>query len=395
MTLKYIDGFDYLPLETINYTSNPDLTETMEKLDAAQYYIRPAPVSIYPWGVRPGRFNLTGLQQERSLYTTRRIGEDTSSFNRIAKPCGDGVSEAFLGMACWVGNNNELGGADGGMNPIIGFMDCIRDRAQCSVTLCANGVIRAYTGGGEVNGNSTGGRIEIGTSKSSVFELEKWFYLELHVVVGDGSGLFEVKVNTETVLSLPSCNTDFTESGIVDGFVFGNALRVGGGGSIEWGIDDAYFCDASGSVNNTWLGNVRVKTQFPIGPGASTDFTIGGTSPAATNWQSVLNQEIDDTKFVYSLTPGDQDFYEMDPVLNTPFVHGIQVRSAARMDDATQRVLQNTIRTPLGTDQSGQLHYINQEYTYYTDVIELNPDTGVQFTGTEVNATESGPKVES
>jgi hypothetical protein len=50
-----------------------------------------------------------------------------------------------------------------------------------------------------------------------------------------------------------------------------------------------YFNDAAGSMNNTFLGNVRVKSQFTASAGDSTQFTIGGSAPAATNWQSVLN----------------------------------------------------------------------------------------------------------
>jgi hypothetical protein len=161
-------------------------------------------------------------------------------------------------------------------------------------------------------------------------------------------------------------------------------------------FDDMFFYDTTGTAQNTWGGNLRVKTQFMIANGATDNFTIGGTSPQPTQWQSVLNQLLDDTSFVYSPTAGDIDLFTPDPTLNAPLVRCVQVRAAMRQDDATQRVgraLDPDWRHELSRHdrllyQSGQLHLLQ-------GALALSPATGVSFTGSEVNGLQAGVKVQA
>jgi hypothetical protein len=132
-----------------------------------------------------------------------------------------------------------------------------------------------------------------------------------------------------------------------------------------------------------------------IADGATDNFSIGGSSPAATHWQSVLNQNLDDTKYEYSSNVGDIDLFTPDPNLNSPLVHALQVRTALRQDDATQRVARHLLRIS-GLNYVGTVdHYTNQTYTFYRTRWELNPNTGVSFTGAEVNGLQPGVKVQA
>lgn len=229
----------------------------------------------------------------------------------------------------------------------------------------------------------------------------RWFWLEVKVTPGYTTyGNLELRVNTVPVLSLPNITISTgtlslpaTQPGLD---FFGQYLSRIAGGTVPaeinpWAIDDFYFLDDEGGLNDDYLGNVRAKYMPPVS-NYSVQWTIGGSAPAATNWQSALNTALDDTKYVYASTVGYQDLYGIDPNLNTPYVYGIELSGAYRMDDATQRVVNNSLLSG-STPAVGVDHYINQSYTFYSDIYELDPATGVAFTGAGANALKVGPKV--
>lgn len=227
-----------------------------------------------------------------------------------------------------------------------------------------------------------------------------WFYMEVKVTPGYTDGALEIRVNTVPVLSLVNIRTSDgspvlpeTLPGITHLFWENNPIQ---GESLtirtDYRSDDLYFLTADGAQNNDYLGNVRVRYMPVIGNSTPLNWSIGGTSPAPTNWQSVLNTNISDSQFVFSNNPGDEDFYQIDPILNTPTVFGIELGGAYRQDDATQRFVANQIKSGATISEGSHLA-TNQSYTFSYDIYELNPDTGVGWTGAEVNAVEIGPKV--
>lgn len=230
-----------------------------------------------------------------------------------------------------------------------------------------------------------------------VFVPGNWFYLEIKVTPSLTTGAFELKVNTVPVLSLVSTRTS-------DGTAILPATAPGishlgirnpssnNNQEFNWLLDDIYFLTVEGSVNNDYLGNVRVRFLPVVGNSTPLDWLIGGTAPAPTNWQSVVNLNLDDTTYVTSDTTGDEDFYDLDPILNTPTVYGVEVGGAYKQDDATQRFVANQIRSGAVTE-TGSTLATNQSYTFSYDIYELNPETGLGWSGAEVNALKVGPKV--
>jgi len=267
------------------------------------------------------------------------------------------------------------------------LFDAVTGAPQLSFYFTEYGVIRIY------RGYPWTGTL-IGTTSAGAYRDNEWFYFEVQSVTHATAGTVKLRINTKVVFDGIDLNTKNTANSFVDSYGFG-CFRNGGGNSAFIKFDDFYFCDGQGSINNDFLGNVRVKQQLAIANGPNIDFAIGGTAPAATNWQSVLNAALDDTKYVYSGTPGDYDLYDLDPNLNTPLVLGVQVRAGLRQDDATQRIARLMLNTG-GTDYVGSVdHYLNQSYTHYRDLWELNPNTGLAWTGTEVNGMYAGVKVQS
>ena len=355
MTLLIVDGYDYFPSSGISTVG-----AAMGWYDAAR--VNASSTTAFGYG-KSLAWSATGnsnvrYRQARDRYTSDNV--------------------YVIGHRAYMPTNA------GGL--YIGVYDSFStSQLQWYLDFTSDGSIWLYTGGGTLQAKT----------KSGVFIPQKWFYLEIKFQPGTSS-FFELRVNTVPVLSMTTAvlsRGSLIAPATLPGFdVFYEYVQniSSNSASVLW--DDFYFLDDQGSVNNDYLGNVRVKYQAIIGED-STEWSIGGSSPAATNWQSVLNTALDDTQYVYDSVVGHQDWYNPDPNLNTPFVYGFELTGAYRMDDATQRVVRTNYKTSLGSVGNGGDKYINQSYTFYPDIHEINPDTGVQFTGAEVNSLLIGPEV--
>lgn len=90
---------------------------------------------------------------------------------------------------------------------------------------------------------------------------------------------------------------------------YGNQVRVYG---VSTAIDDVFIFDGSGGVNDSFPGDRAVIYDIVNGNGPTNDFTIGGSAPAATNWQSVNGAApYHATKFVIAGALNDIDTYSI------------------------------------------------------------------------------------
>jgi hypothetical protein len=298
--------------------------------------------------------------------------------NRI--PVRGSLNEGFTGIATYVG-----AGTSYAVRPFFSFYDGLSDSPQCSVTFAPNGIIQV------TNGGPTG--TPLVSSDTGSYQTDQWFYTEAHPVIG-ATGAMEVRVNTKPVISLPSANTQ-----AIGARATFDMINVGweSSGTIQFadsGWDDMYLCDTAGSRNNGFLGNCRVKTQFVTGNSTPQDFAIGGTSPPAAAWQALLNTNLTDLEYIHDGTVGHESLFTIESIVNAPMVFGIGVSGAYRQDDATQRTVRNLIKSGATLTEGGD-QLINQTFTFYRDIFEINAATGVGFTGAELNALGIGPKVQA
>lgn len=254
-----------------------------------------------------------------------------------------------------------------------------------------NGVIRLYR---RTGANSL---TLVATTPSKSWHDDQWNYIEFKVKISATSGIFEVRVNTVTKLSYVG-NTKSYETELLAATPGWDGVFYDHGGYYPFNdkgarIDDRYVLDDTGSNNTDYLGNVRVNTQFTVAPGDLTQFSRFG--PATSNWDAVNDPDLTDTQYVYDGVAGDKDLYTMDPNVAALNIFGVQVRGAYRQDDSTQMVARNIIKTG-GTIYEGTVdHYLSANYTYYKDIWELNPNTGVGWIAADLNAIQAGTKVQS
>lgn len=296
-------------------------------------------------------------------------------------PIGAAISTGFMGVAMFVYPDMDTNNG-----ALLGFFDGVSNGPQLTLLFAANGVIKVYRG-------DTSGAF-LGSSIAGAYQNKEWFHIEAKPVIATSGGTIEIRVNTVPVVQITGANTQNTANAYFDSIFVGGHIPVNFT-QVHCTFDDLFVNDTTGTSNNNWSGNLRVKTQFMIANGATDNMTIGGTSPAATNWQSVLNQSLDDTKYVYSATVGNLDLYTPDPNLNAPFVRAVQVRAALRQDDATQRSAKMLLRIGATVYANAAEHFTNQTFTFYKARWDLSPATSVSFTGAEVNGLQAGLKVQS
>lgn len=297
-------------------------------------------------------------------------------------PVGATPATGFIGGGMFI--YPDMDAANGA---VIGFYDGVNDTPQVSILFAANGVVKAYRGS-----VATGTFLQ--NSATGSFQEDEWFHVEAKVLVASTGGTVEVRINTVPVLQITGANTQNTGNAYFDSVIVGGYLPVNFK-TVHFAFDDMFVNDTTGAQNNTWAGNLRSYGAFMIANGATNNFTIGGSAPASTHWQSVLNNLLDDTKYEYSPNVGDIDLFQPNPVINGPLVRSLQVRMGLRQDDATQRVARAQLRIGTTVYPGSVDQYTNQTYTFYKERWELSPATGVTFTGTEANGLQVGVKVQA
>lgn len=233
----------------------------------------------------------------------------------------------------------------------------------------------------------------LGTGASTLIT-NLWYYLEYKVTFHNSTGIAVLKLDGNTELNLTGQDTQMSAN------AYANQIQLGrhDGGFT----DSAQFADfvcldttnsgISGAPNNDFLGDIRVEAIYPNGNGNSSQF-VGSDGNSTDNYLLVdENPENGDTDYVESNTVGNKDTYNYGSVTPTNgLVFGIQVNSYSRKTDAGTRKFKHVVRSAT-VEQDGPEHTLLTSYRYFSDIREGDP-SGNQWTITNVNAMEVGPKV--
>ena len=212
-----------------------------------------------------------------------------------------------------------------------------------------------------------------------------WNYIEFRALNSSSAGILEVKMNGVTWLTVPGLNTrqsggDFKSYGVGAPGISSSTVAVD--------YDDFYLLNASGTVNNTWLGDVRVETLRPDAAGTNTALT--GT-PAGSNFDRVNEAETDLNDYVQSTASGQRDSYNYSaiPAMQTPTILGVQVVSIAKKTDSGTANIKNLAKSG-ATTVVGATEPLLVNNATHLSIWETNPATGVLWTEAGVNAAEFG-----
>jgi hypothetical protein len=214
------------------------------------------------------------------------------------------------------------------------------------------------------------------------------YYIEWKVAIDDAAGVAELVIEGTPEITLSGVDTRNAGT-TVDRFYL---QGLGGGDGQSAQFDDLYLADDSGSVNNDYLGDLRVQYRAPNGNGNSSQFD-GSDGNSIDNYL-LVDESVpdDDTTYVQSPDVGDKDTYTYEDLTPTAgSVPGVQIIPYAKRTDAGAREIVTVARLS-GTETDSASTGLLTDYAYYPDVRETKPGGGA-WSITDVNNAEFGVKV--
>lgn len=361
MALLFGDGFDHYSLAA----------QVLQKWDFAS-----------SGGSNSGPSTTYGRLGSRGIQTAGTAG----AANQPALGKNLSVNVANFGITGVAFNIPTIGSS--GQHGILHYLDpAVSSLSYVGIFVMANGAVRAESPVGTV----------IGITGPGLVSANAFRYLEGKVKIHNTAGRVIVRLDSIVIIDTGAGGINTRPYGTTNTF-----SRVGMGGVMASGtiqnyFDDFYACDDTGAVNNDFLGDVQLQAIYPDAPGSSAAWTKGGTTPAATNWQSVKETSPDDdVTYVKSSTVGNLDMYNMQNVSATASeIKGLLINARIKKDDATSRSYATQVQDVASAGAVTALptrpvpgNYLNQQ-----DVSEVSPTTGVAWTVAQVNAMEAGIKV--
>lgn len=250
------------------------------------------------------------------------------------------------------------------------------------------GTFLAIKAGGNVVatvGLNTAHRLRVTDSASRTFDGttiipdDSWFYVEVKIVKGS-AGSCELHLNGGPEIASAVGNFGTVN---MDSIQFENDNI----GDARVSIDDVYVLDTTGPApENDFLGDVAVRTLYPVADGTYSQWTA---DPPGPHYEDVNETLIDgDGTIIYDTTPGDKDSFDLSP-LPVSTVYAAQLNLGARKGDAgSTRQIEPLIRQA-GVDHVGPTFTLSASYVFYSWLLNQDP-TGAAWTGATINADEFG-----
>ena len=217
-----------------------------------------------------------------------------------------------------------------------------------------------------------------------------WHRLEIKMIISDTVGECTIRLNDQEV---------FTRTGIdtlsgTDAFVriIEMSGEATGNNGVRVRLDDIVVTDDTGPApNNTFLGDIRISALRPNAPGDATDFT----PLAGTNWEAVddtLGSD-GDTTYVESTTAAHQDLHNIEPITGVgelpTTIYGFVVSAHCKKTEAGVRSIQLLSKSGVTTG-NGATQVLLTTYTTIHEIFELNPDTSVAWTVSDIDSAQIG-----
>jgi len=233
---------------------------------------------------------------------------------------------------------------------------------------------------------------QLGSSSIKSLTLNTWHHFEIKGTSTDScsTGDCVVKIDGEIWLDLIAGeDTNYGASaGIIHSFTYN------GHGTYTY-LDSLVIWDDTGS--GTWsdfIGMLNIETIMPDSNGTTSDFS-GSDGNSVDNYLLVDEEPNDgDTTYVESDNISDVDLFNYEALTGTiSSVAGVQVVSTVKKDVPGTREFKALTRISSTNYQGDTLIPSDAEYQFLTSMWELNPDTAVAWTESDVNAAEFGIEI--
>lgn len=224
---------------------------------------------------------------------------------------------------------------------------------------------------------------------SEVIDQDTWYYIELKAKMHSTTGIVEFRMNEQLLYQGSNLDTVAWGSsgtqigGVVFNFTIYNRL---------W-LDDIYIIDTTGSVNNDFLGDIRVDSIHPNGAGNYTQLTPS----AGSNYECIDEINMDDTDYVEGANAGDKDSYSYANAptdLDDAGIFGIQLNTQAiRTAESDNIKMKGFLRTGSTDYEETTAQSLSDIVTSKKIIWEDDPSDSNIWTQAKINACEFGVEV--
>jgi hypothetical protein len=228
-----------------------------------------------------------------------------------------------------------------------------------------------------------GGTTVLKTSTAAGLTINNWFYVELKVKCNSSTGTFEVRVGGVDVCSDTGQNTKAGTHDYHNGFRLSTNLAA-------CSLCDLYVLDASGAINNDFLGNSRVVTIRPNAATGDVDFTPDSGDNYARVGEVICD---DDTSYVESGTSTNKDLYGYAAIGLTADIAGVMVCTDCRETDASSFSIKTVCLSDATESADAGQAIGSTGYVTRSRVIEQDPDGPATWTHTSLDAAVFGMEV--
>ncbi|MCE5199811.1 hypothetical protein LLG39_12640 [bacterium] len=262
------------------------------------------------------------------------------------------------------------------------------DGGSCQCSLCTDP-------GGHIVVHKAGYNGTVLATSSNSLSANTWYYVEIKVTIHGASGIVQVRVNgVDWIAETTNLDTNSSSNN------YANLLKF----VCPWltiYYDDLYICDGAGTINNDFLGDVRIAVIYPDANGSNSDF-VGSDGNSTDNYALVKEKATDfpddETTYVQSDTIGATDTYLFEDVSfveGDTAIDGVQLLMCAKKTAAGDKTLCPIVRMEDGNEYEGSnWNPSDASYSYMRQVYERTPEPSPsQWTPDIINATEFGHRV--
>jgi hypothetical protein len=231
------------------------------------------------------------------------------------------------------------------------------------------------------------GTATLQTSGTTVFLTAAWYVIEVHVKLADSGGIIEFKIDGILQTSFSGDTKPGSET-TIDNIAFNDS-------GTNFYTDDMGLNDTTGGSDNSWLGDAHIYALTPNANGDSSQLvnSAGNSTNNYTYVDEVPSNS--DTDYVESATSGNKDLYGLSDLPTLPSGSTIaRVLAETRAREITAVGDSINIGVKSGTQESWSTNkVVGTSYQRQWAEWTTDPNTGVGWTESGVNAMQAGVKI--
>ena len=253
---------------------------------------------------------------------------------------------------------------------------------QCALVLSSTGQIILYRG----KPSPTPGPAVVLATSAPCVTAGSYNHFEARMFVDDYGGACEVRLNGVTVLNVTGVDNAAVPGAVVAQVKIGMLDNVYQDFPAYMDVDDLFAWNVDGALNNDFVGDKKVYTRFPDADTATEDWDV---ATGADSFAMLDNAPpLDGSEYLEAPTSGLTTIVGLaDLPAEVVSIAGLMVATRAFKTDAgNAKILVSMVS--VGDEAPGVEHATTLAATYYGDIYESDPDTGLPWTVSGFNAAQ-------